>query len=114
MKDNADAFRRASAGRAKRSWGIAALGCLAILGIVALIWLWHRQPEQILTDLSNHRAQLHAYILQNTLLASIAFIAAYAALMLLICIPSWPCTVIGGFLFGAVLGSGGIPSHAIA
>jgi uncharacterized membrane protein YdjX (TVP38/TMEM64 family) len=37
-------------------------------------------------------------------LAPLAFVAGYAAAMLFIWIPAWPCTVIGGFLFGAMLG----------
>jgi uncharacterized membrane protein YdjX (TVP38/TMEM64 family) len=91
-------------GRNMKPWSLAVLGFFAILGVCALIWLWNHRTGKLFADLLMYHQQIHAFASDHVLVAPAAFILAYAGLMLLIWIPSWPCTVLGGFLFGATLG----------
>jgi uncharacterized membrane protein YdjX (TVP38/TMEM64 family) len=47
---------------------------------------------------------LHDLIALHLILAVVAYIVIYIGLMTLIWVPAWPCTLIGGFLFGRWLG----------
>jgi uncharacterized membrane protein YdjX (TVP38/TMEM64 family) len=83
--------------------GLVALCVLAVTGVVVLVE--YGNLPKILDELSAGRAHLHSLVATLGFWAPVIFIIAYAALMLLIWVPSWPCTVIGGFLFGTVEGT---------
>lgn len=83
--------------------GLSVLCALAIVGVIALVEV--RDPSALLAQLSQGRTELHGFVTRLGVWAPIAFIAAYAALMLLIWFPSWPCSMMGGFLFDAAGGT---------
>jgi uncharacterized membrane protein YdjX (TVP38/TMEM64 family) len=86
-----------------RTLSLYALCAVAIAGLVVLFQLRH--PNDILAEVSAGRTRLHGLVASLSIWGSVLFILAYAALMTLIWIPSWPCSMIGGFLFGAAFGS---------
>jgi uncharacterized membrane protein YdjX (TVP38/TMEM64 family) len=82
-----------------RQWsGSLVLAIFAVLGVIVVLSVHH--PDQLLNQLVADRAQAHAFVARMGLAAPLLYVLAYAALMLLLWLPAWPCTVVGGFLFG--------------
>jgi uncharacterized membrane protein YdjX (TVP38/TMEM64 family) len=79
------------------------LGLLAFAGLAILVAAGG--PRQLLSGLAAERAFMQDLVARWGALSVLAFIACYAGLMMLLWIPPWLCTVIGGMLFGRWLGA---------
>jgi uncharacterized membrane protein YdjX (TVP38/TMEM64 family) len=96
----------AEANRERRRGAIVRLlPLLALAGAGAILVMLVGGPEQLLRDFASGRAELDAVVARLGFAAILAFIAAYALLMMLVWFPAWLCTVVGGFLFGAWAGA---------
>jgi uncharacterized membrane protein YdjX (TVP38/TMEM64 family) len=93
----------AASSRFKQRLGLYALCAFAVAGLIVLFELRH--PFEILAMISAGRASLHALVSTLGFWAPVLFVLAYAGLMVLIWVPSWPCSMMGGFLFGTAAGT---------
>jgi uncharacterized membrane protein YdjX (TVP38/TMEM64 family) len=73
---------------------------MAAAGVLVLFEI--RNPSRIISALSEGQGHLHVLVAKLGFWGPLLFMAGYCALMLMIWVPSWPCTLIGGFLFGPV------------
>lgn len=86
--------------------GLYTLCALALAGLVVFVLFEVRNPSEIFAGLTTGRARLHALVASLGLWGPLLFTLGFAALMLLIWVPTWPCSLIGGFLFGTAFGTG--------
>ena len=84
------------------TWRILPLLVLAMAGLLLL--LLGEGPQQVMARLSTHRAWMQGVIAQHTLTVGILFVLSYAALMTLVFVPAWLCSMIAGYLFGIWMG----------
>jgi uncharacterized membrane protein YdjX (TVP38/TMEM64 family) len=82
---------------------IAALCVLSIAGICVVIEF--RNLGDVLHEVVAAEADLHHLLAGLGVWGPLGFVAAYAVFMLGIWVPSWPLSVIGGFLFGPIFGT---------
>ena len=78
------------------------LGILLVAGV--LIVAYAGGPQQILANFAANREWLNGLVERHSFAAAVAYVLVYITLMMLLWIPPWLCTVIGGFLFGIWLG----------
>ena len=79
------------------------LGILVVAGV--LLVAYAGGPQQVFAKFAANREWLHGLILGHTFAAAVAYVLIYTTLMMLLWIPPWLCTLIGGFLFGIWLGA---------
>jgi uncharacterized membrane protein YdjX (TVP38/TMEM64 family) len=78
---------------------------LAVLLVAGLLLVAYAGgPQQVLAKLATNREWLNGLVMRHSLAAAFAYVTIYTSLMLLLWIPPWLCTLIGGFLFGIWLG----------
>jgi uncharacterized membrane protein YdjX (TVP38/TMEM64 family) len=78
------------------------LALLAVAGAVLVIAAGG--PDQLVERLLGDRDWLRGLVARLGFAAVVAYVLAYAGLMLALWIPAWLCTLIGGYLFGLWLG----------
>jgi uncharacterized membrane protein YdjX (TVP38/TMEM64 family) len=81
-----------------------ALPLLLIAGLLALAFIIGGKGLFTLQTLAENRAALEAYTAQNIVLAVLVYIVVYAAVVALSIPGALALTLMGGFLFGALLG----------
>ena len=81
------------------------LSLLVLAGFAGLALAMSRNPAQLVERVAADAVVLRAEATRWGLLAILGYIAAYALLMTMLWIPAWPCSVVGGLLFGIWLGS---------
>jgi len=86
-----------------RTIALAVLCVCAVAGALVLFEI--RDPNELLVRIAQGRAAIHAHADGLGPWAPAVFVLGYAILMVLIWVPSWPCSMLGGFLFGALGGS---------
>ena len=85
-------------------WRLVPLVVLVLAG--AFVVAFVADPRQIVADIARHQVGLHDLVAGNTAGVALAYVLLYACLMTLVWIPPWLCTIVGGFLFGPLLGAG--------
>lgn len=78
------------------------LGILVVAGV--LLVAYAGGPQQVFAKFAANREWLNGLVVRHSFAAALAYVLVYIALMLLLWIPPWLCTLIGGFLFGIWLG----------
>ena len=78
------------------------LGILLVAGV--LVVAYAGGPQQVFAKLAANREWLNGLVLGHSFAAAVAYVLIYTTLMMLLWIPPWLCTLIGGFLFGIWLG----------
>lgn len=81
------------------------LPLLALIAIGAAVTFAAGGPEQMFDAFARQRAALDETVGRLGFIAALLYILIYAALMTLVWVPAWLCTVIGGFLFGGWAGA---------
>lgn len=93
-----------STGRRNLAWRLLPL---AVLGLAAGLFFASGLHHYLSFDaLKAHRGELTAWVDANQALAALAFMAIYAATVVFIPPSGTVLTVMGGFVFGSVLGTG--------
>jgi uncharacterized membrane protein YdjX (TVP38/TMEM64 family) len=83
------------------------LAVLILLAVAGLVLAGTGGLRSLLAGAAAYEAWLDRFIAQHLLVALSAYVLLYTGLMTLMWLPAWPCTVIGGFLFGRGLGFAG-------
>lgn len=83
-------------------WRILPLAILLVAGV--LLVAYAGGPHRILAEVAGNREWLGGLVQQHAMATAFAYVTVYAGLMMLLWIPPWLCTVIGGYLFGIWLG----------
>ena len=78
------------------------LGILLVVGV--LVVAYAGGPQQVLAKFAANREWLNGLIERHSFAAAVVYVLIYITLMMLLWIPPWLCTLIGGFLFGIWLG----------
>jgi uncharacterized membrane protein YdjX (TVP38/TMEM64 family) len=103
-------------GRRSWAWRILPLAVLLMAGVLLVVH--SGGPHQVLAKVAANREWLGGLVRRHVLATALAYVAVYAGLMLLLWIPAWLCTVIGGYLFGLWLGAplalAGVSTGAVA
>lgn len=94
--------RKAAPKRGSSARRLLPLGILVVAGIVLVAYVGG--PQQILAKLGANREWLNGLVQSHPVATALAYVTTYICLMLLLWIPPWVCTVVGGFLFGIWLG----------
>ncbi len=92
--------RSPTSSRRRGTLQLVVLCVLGAAGIYAIFQVAHAQA--LLEQVYVGQARIHAFVAHLGLWGPILFIVIYAAIMLLIWFPSWPCILVGGFLFGPI------------
>ena len=78
---------------------------LALAGIAGLALTLSANPARLVAKVAANAIMLRAEATRWGLFAILGYIAAYALLMTMLWIPAWPCSIVGGLLFGLWLGT---------
>jgi uncharacterized membrane protein YdjX (TVP38/TMEM64 family) len=85
-----------------RLWRLAPLGAVALISLLLFATGWHRQLS--FETLARHDEALRAFIAGHLPVALLAYVALYAALVALSLPVGTFLTLVGGILFGTLLG----------
>ncbi|CAN5164264.1 hypothetical protein BH10PSE7_BH10PSE7_10210 [soil metagenome] len=92
------------AGRVRR-WRMLAV--IAVVILAGVTYFAMGDPQRTFLAATAYRDFALDYVEHHTGVAFAAYVVGCALLMLLLWLPSWPCSLVGGYLFGPWLGGAG-------